>query len=215
MDAQLNEFRNNGTKEKLWEEVTEAVKVMDKTGSLYRNSSAVKRNTMARSAVVPSTSAPYDADEHGGASRVYIVGGRNLGSSETCPSTQVHRRRRWENLGHTQPAPPPNTSFRQGAHCQLQTGELSPTAHPTRLNPATSLDPESQPEQQDINTAHQEHVIITLQLRNCPNPITIVNAYRRPGRKVSNPTPRLTKLVENNTDHDILLVGDFNSLNVS
>ncbi|KAG0411073.1 hypothetical protein HPB47_011816 [Ixodes persulcatus] len=29
----------------------------------------------------------------------------------------------------------------------------------------------------DINTAHQEHVIITLQPRNCPNSITIVNAY--------------------------------------
>ncbi|KAG0412466.1 hypothetical protein HPB47_010386 [Ixodes persulcatus] len=57
----------------------------------------------------------------------------------------------------------------------------------------------------DINTAHQEHVIITLQPRNCPNPITIV----------ANPTPWLTKLVANNTDLDILLVGDLNSPNVS
>ncbi|KAG0410919.1 hypothetical protein HPB47_011983 [Ixodes persulcatus] len=67
----------------------------------------------------------------------------------------------------------------------------------------------------DTNTAHQEHVIITLQPRNCPNPITIVNAYWRPGRKVANPTPWLTKLVANNTDNDILLVGDFNSPYVS
>ncbi|KAG0433315.1 hypothetical protein HPB47_020032 [Ixodes persulcatus] len=55
----------------------------------------------------------------------------------------------WESLGHTQPAPPTNTSFRQGAHCQLQTGELSSTAHPTRVNSATSQDPQSQPQQQD------------------------------------------------------------------
>uniref|UniRef100_A0A6B0U2X4 Putative secreted protein n=1 Tax=Ixodes ricinus TaxID=34613 RepID=A0A6B0U2X4_IXORI len=39
--------------------------------------------------------ARFSAEEHGGALGIYIVGGCNLGSSETWPSTPVHRRRTW------------------------------------------------------------------------------------------------------------------------
>ncbi|KAG0433629.1 hypothetical protein HPB47_019734 [Ixodes persulcatus] len=96
-----------------------------------------------------------------------------------------------------------------------QTDRRQSTYTPTLVTTYISKEhPSIQLNTTDINTAHQEHVIITLQPRNCPNPITIVNAYWRPGRKVANPSPWLTKLVAN-TDHDILLVGDFNSPNVS
>ncbi|KAG0411438.1 hypothetical protein HPB47_011430 [Ixodes persulcatus] len=97
-----------------------------------------------------------------------------------------------------------------------QTDRRQNTYTPTLVTAYISKEhPSIQLNTTDINTAHQEHVINTLQPRNCPNPITIVNAYWRPGCKVANPTPWLTKLVANNTDHDILLVGDFNSPNVS
>ncbi|KAG0418360.1 hypothetical protein HPB47_004932 [Ixodes persulcatus] len=97
-----------------------------------------------------------------------------------------------------------------------QTDRRQNTYTPTLVTAYISKEhPSIQLNTTDINTAHQEHVIITLQRRNCPNPITIVNAYWRPGSKVANPTPWLTKLVANNRDHDILLVGDFNSPNVS
>ncbi|KAG0417915.1 hypothetical protein HPB47_005265 [Ixodes persulcatus] len=133
-------------------------------------------------------------------------------------STQQHRRTR--SLSR-------NNKDTQGTHnlpqytpytqpCIAQTDRRQNTYTPTLVTTYISKEhPSIQLNTTDINTAHQEHVIIALQPRNCPNPITIVNAYWRPGRKVTNPTPWLTKLVANNTDHDTLLVGDFNSPNVS
>ncbi|KAG0431031.1 hypothetical protein HPB47_022150 [Ixodes persulcatus] len=133
-------------------------------------------------------------------------------------STQQHRRTR--SLSR-------NNKDTQGSHnlpqytphtqpSITQTDRRQNTYTPTLVTTYISKEhPSIQLNTTDINTAHQEHVIITLQPRNCPNPITIVNAYWRPGRKVANPTPWLTKLVANNTDHDLLLVGDFNSPNVS